>query len=248
MQEQEILDVAESVFKSGITTVFLQGGQDPQMDEILEKVIPEIKRRFDGNILLCVGERKSELYRKWRSLGADSYIMKFESSSPEVYFEATNSDLSRRLECINDIKQAGFKIGVGNIIGLPGQTLESIAEDILLALRIDPDFISSAPFIPNQGTPFIQFQTGDLDLTLNWMAICRILFENCLIPSVSALEKIRKGGQVMGLNAGANVVTINFTPQHYREKYTIYNKQRFVVSLDHALETANLAGLRPILK
>lgn len=248
MTADEILDLAEGVAESGITTLFLQSGQDPKMDPVLEEVIPEIRKRFNQSILLCVGERKLDIYQKFRSLGADSYILKYETSDPELFSKITQSDYYHRLECIYELKKAGFKVGVGNIIGLPNQTLESITNDMLLALQIKPEFVSSAPFIPNQGTPLMDIPYGDFDLTLNWIALSRILLKTCLIPTVSALEKIRKDGQLMGLNAGANIITINFTPPHYREKYNIYNKKRFVVSLDHALSTAERAGLRPILK
>ena len=137
-----------------------------------------------------------------------------------------------------------MKLGTGNIIGLPGQTLDTLVEDILLAREMQPDFVSSSPFIPNENTPLEHLGMGDLQLTLNSIAICRLLFPNALIPAVSALEKICKGGQMMGLKAGANVLTINFTPKDFRDKYAIYSKERFVVSLDHARATISGAGLR----
>jgi len=141
------------------------------------------------------------------------------------------------------IRDAGMKIGTGNIIGLPDQSIESLLSDIRLALAFKPNFVSAAPFIPNPGTPFQEQPLGDLDLTLNTMAILRIGLKNVLIPSVSALEYVRPGGQLMGLNAGANVMTINFTPQSYRERYRIYAQDRFIVTLNHAVETVKSAGL-----
>jgi biotin synthase len=248
MSSDEILEVAEYIAQSGITTLFLQGGQDPKMDIVIENVIPKIKDRFNGNIILCVGEKSVDTYRKFYSLGADSYILKFETSDSSLYEHIVMSDHKKRLDCINQLSHIGYKIGVGNIIGLPNQTLDSIVEDIFLALKIKPEFVSAAPFIPNQSTPLAHIPFGDLNLTLNWMALCRILLKNCLIPSVSALEKIHINGQCMGLNAGANVMTINFTPLYYRNKYNIYSKQRFVVSFDHAMATAASANLDIILK
>jgi biotin synthase len=247
MSLEEILVAAERIVKTGITVVFLQGGQDPKMDPVVAQAIVEIKKRYHCSVILCLGERHPETYQMFYSAGADAYILKFETSDPLLYRAITNANPKKRLQCIEQLRDIGFKIGVGNIIGLPDQTLDSFCEDMLLSMRLNPDFVSCAPFIPNEGVPLEHMPYGDLNTTLNWMAICRIFLKTCLIPSVSALEKIQKGAQLTGLNAGANVMTINFTPNKYRKKYSIYSKQRFVVSIDHALETANSAGLDVIL-
>lgn len=241
---EEILGIAEEIANANIPVAFFQSGQDPQCDTILEEVIPEVKKRFNLHVLLCLGERPKQVYEKFAQLGADSYILKFETSDPERYQEIAHTPLARRIQCIRWLQEAGFKVGTGNIVGLPKQTLDSLAEDIRLTLDLKPDFASSSPFIPNQDTPLEHLPYGSLNLTLNTMAIYRIALKNCLVPTVSALEKIQKGGQLMGLNAGANVLTINFTPKGFRQKYAIYSKQRFVVSLEHALETIKQAGLR----
>lgn len=243
LSSEEILDIAHQIKQAKIPILFLQSGQDPQNDSILEEVIPEIKK-LNLNVLLCLGERSKETYLKFAELGADSYILKFETSNAELYREIAYTSLTRRIECLHWLKEAGFKIGTGNIVGLPNQTLESLAEDILLAWQIQPDFVSSSPFIANQNTPLEHLTQGDLNLTLNTMAIYRIAFPDALIPSVSALEKIQQGGQLMGLNAGANVLTINFSPDQYRQKYAIYSKKRFIVSRQHALQTIKQANLR----
>jgi biotin synthase len=243
----EILDVAESIVKTGISVVFLQGGQDPKMDPVVAKAIAEIKKRYHCSVILCLGEKDPATYQMFYSAGADAYILKFETSDPLLYRTVIHANPEKRLQCIKQLRENGYKVGVGNIIGLPDQTTDSLGEDILLSMKIDPDFVSCAPFISNQGVPFENMPYGDLNTALNWMAICRILLKKCLIPSVSALEKIQKGAQLKGLNAGANVMTINFTPPQYRKKYSIYSKERFVVSIDHALETAKRAGLSVIL-
>ena len=137
-----------------------------------------------------------------------------------------------------------MKLGTGNIVGLPGQTLDHLVDDIEFACELGPDFVSSAPFIPNENTPFQDGGFGDVNLTVNTMAIWRIMLGDPLIPTVSALEKIQRGGQLMGLNAGANVITINFTPETWRKKYGIYSKERFVVSANHAFDLIERAGLR----
>jgi biotin synthase len=242
MSGEEILAIATEIRKANISIAFLQSGQDRQCDDTIAEVIPEIKK-MGLHVLLCLGERPREVYDRFAELGADSYILKFETSDPKIYRDIAHTPLSRRLECLRWLQEAGYRVGTGNIVGLPNQTFDTLAEDILLALKIRPDFVSASPFIPNGNTPLEELAYGDLDLTLNTLAIYRILLPTARIPTVSALEKIQKGGQLMGLNAGANIMTINFTPPRRRDLYTIYSDKRFVVSLDHAINTIERAGL-----
>jgi biotin synthase len=246
LSADQVLAVVGQIKRHGITTAFLQAGEDPHCDPLLEEVIPAIKQGLGMNVLLCVGQRPREKYRRFAELGADSFILKFESSDPDLYRRVSHFPLGPRVQCLHWIREAGLKLGTGNIVGLPGQTLDNIADDILFGLALRPDFVSCAPFIPNEGTPFEGTPNGDLNVTLNTMAIWRILLGDALIPAVSALEKLRPGGQLLGLNAGANVITINFTPKRWRDRYAIYSRERFVVSLGHARETIDRAGLRVV--
>jgi biotin synthase len=241
---EQILAIIAEMQHFPISTTFFQAGQDPHIDALLEEVIPVIKNDLGMNVLLCLGERPRQVYQRYAELGADSYILKFEVSDSQLYRDVIHAEPERRFRCLGWIKEAGMKLGTGNIVGLPGQTLEHLVDDIEFAYELGPDFVSSAPFIPNENTPFENAPYGDLNLTLNTMAIWRIMLGNPLIPTVSALEKIQVGGQLMGLNAGANVVTINFTPEYWREKYGIYSRERFVVSSDHAFDLIERAGLR----
>jgi biotin synthase len=236
--------IARSITEVGITTIFLQGGQDPHCDPILDEVIPAITNDLGAEVLLNVGERSKETYERFGQLGATSFILKFETSDAAGYEDVAHEPLDKRLQCMKWIRDAGMKIGTGNIIGLPNQSIESLVSDIQLSLEFKPDFVSAAPFIPNQGTPLQDHLLGDINLTLNTIAILRIGLKDALIPSVSALEYIRTGGQLMGLNAGANVLTINFTPHLYRAYYNIYARDRFIVTLHHAINTATTAGLK----
>ena len=244
----EILDIAAQMHRLGIGTLFLQAGQDPECDAILQEVIPTAKRQFGLHILLCLGEYPRATYERWRALGADSYILKFETSEPAGYRRIAYTPLTRRLQCIRWLQELGFHVGTGNIVGLPGQTLNTLVQDVLLTQEIQPDFASSSPFIANENTPFSEQESGSLRRTLNMMAIFRMLLPQALIPTVSALEKLEPGGQLAGLNAGANVITINFTPPQCRQKYVIYSQRRFVVSLDHAKTIIHQAGMtvRPV--
>jgi biotin synthase len=243
---EQILEVVAEIKRHNLNIAFLQGGQDPRCDEILEEVIPVIKREMGLPVLLCLGERPKRVYERFVELGADSYILKIEASDPDLYRQTIHAPIESRLQCTRWIQESGMKLGTGNITGLPGQTLDHLVGDIFFAAGLKPDFVSSAPFIPNEDTPFEEIGFGPLGMTLNTMAIWRIMLGDPLIPTVSPLEKIQRGGQLMGLNAGANVMTINFTPTEWREKYAIYSRERFVVTLDHAYETIERAGLRPV--
>jgi biotin synthase len=241
---EEILTIVAEIKRHNLSIAFLQGGQDPHCDEILEEVIPAIRREFDLPVLLCLGERPKHVYQRFLELGADSYILKFEASDPKLYRDVIHAPIERRQECTRYLQEVGLKLGTGNIVGLPGQTLDHIVQDIQFGVSLKPAFVSSAPFIPNEDTPFSESDYGNINRTLNTMAIWRIMLGTPLIPTVSPLEKIQAGGQLAGLNAGANVMTINFTPPQWREKYAIYSKGRFVVSIDHAYKTIEKAGLR----
>ncbi len=246
---ETIMAVARSIKETGITTVFLQGGQDPRIDSILEEVIPPIANDLGVEVLLNVGERSKETYERFVQLGAESFILKYETSDAAGYEYIIHEPLHKRIQCLKWIREAGMKIGTGNIIGLPQQSIENLVSDIQLAFKFKPDFVSAAPFIPNQATPLKDHPFGDINLTLNTMAILRIGLKDPLIPAVSALEYIHTGGQIMGLNAGANVLTINFTPQSYRENYNIYKvKGRFIVTINHVINTAKMAGLKVRIK
>ena len=238
--------IAKQIKEAGIQTLFIQSGEDPNIDKIVEEVLPKIKKELKiNNIILCLGNRSKKQYKKFKQSGANAYILKFETSDSKLFQKIRHEPLKQRLQCLKWLKKLGFEIGTGNIIGVPGQTIESIAEDILLAKKLNTDFVSAAPFISNENTPFENMPCVDFNLTLNTIAILRILLKDVLIPTVSALEKIKKGGQLFGFNAGANVITVNFTPPRYRKKYLIYSKSRFIVSLNHALKTIKLANLKP---
>jgi biotin synthase len=244
MDVETIMDVATQIVNSGIRIVFLQAGQDPHCDALLDEVIPRIVNELGAQVLLCVGEREEETYRHFHELGAKSFILKYETSNPERHEQITHANLSKRMQCMQWIKNAGMKLGTGNITGIPQQSIDDIISDIRLAFSIQPDFVSTAPFIPNAGTPFQDCNFGDINLTLNTMAILRVGLKDALIPTVSALESLQTDGQLMGLNAGANVMTINFTPEKFRKNYKIYSKNRYIVKLEHALKTAQRAGLQ----
>lgn len=245
MTSDQILEAAASIRGSGIGVVFLQGGEIPATTQLAGRVIPELKKYFHGNveIILCLGNKTRSDFAFLKNQGAHGYILKHETCDPQLFMTLRQTTLADRLACMKDLMDLGYHVGTGNIIGLPGQSPSSIAEDILLAVEYGTHMVSCAPFICAPDTPLASQPSGDIDLTLNTMALMRILNPMALIPAVSALEKIRPGGQVDGFNAGANVITVNFTPAREKLKYEIYGKNRFSVSLKHAQLTLEAAGL-----
>ena len=238
LSEDEIMLATERVINSGINTVFLQSGEFSENNDLIERIIKQIYQSFKCDIILCAGNKERDLLKKYKELGCYGYILKYETINPDIYESATGKIYSERLSCIQDIKKSGLKLGTGNIVGLPNQTIDDIVDDVIKSFELLPDFISVSPFVPSSGTPYENIPKGNIDITLNLMAIWRIAFPQIWIPTVSALELLRSGGQVEGLKAGANVITINFTPSKKREQYFIYDKKRFVVNLDHAKKTA----------
>lgn len=243
LQPEVVVEVALAMERAGVSVIMLQSGQHPVYEALLETVIPVIRRETGVSLLLCVGEKRPDVYRRYRELGADSYILKFETSDLALYRQRAGTRLTRRLESLEHARAAGLRVGTGNIVGLPGQTPEALVRDVRLGVALRPDFVSSSPFVPNPGTPLEACPPGSVDVTLNTLALFRILLRRPLIPTVSALESLRPGGQLAGLRAGANVMTVNFTPCENRSLFRIYSDRRFVVSLEHALRTIERAGL-----
>lgn len=245
MTAEQIVAAAEAIRQAGIGVVFLQGGETPETTEPVCKAIPEIKKLFGGSvsILLCLGEKTPHDLARFKSCGADGYILKHETSDPVLFRSLRNRNLRDRLACLRDLLALGYEVGTGNIVGLPGQSIESIARDVLLSKQIGAHMTSCSPFIPARNTPLEGLKAGDADLALNTMALMRIVNPKALIPSVSALEKLMTGGQVTGFNAGANVITANFTPDREKSAYRIYGDERFCVSRNHAFKTLERAGL-----
>jgi len=245
LSEAQILETAARIKESGINIVFLQAGEVKKTTQIVGNVLPKIRTMFGGvvELLLCLGNKSEEEYIFLRNQGATSYILKHETSDPELNEKVRHSSFVNRIEGLRTLVRTGYKVGTGAIVGLPGQTIESIADDLLLARDIGAHLVSASPFIPAPDTPLAHNPPGDLNITLNFIALARLLNPRWLIPSVSALETRRSGGQSAGLAAGANVLTVNFTPVNERGNYLIYGKDRYIVRNDHVNEIVAKSGM-----
>lgn len=245
LTEDVIVERAQAIIEAGIRVVLLQGGETPTVLPAVEGAVRRLVARHGGKleIILNLGNFSKDQYARLRDAGARSYILKHETSDRALFETLRQESLADRLACLGVLKSLGFKIGTGLISSLPGQSLDSIADDIRLAGEIGVDMCSVSPFVPAPYTPMEHRPGGDVDLALNAIACLRLLYPTILIPSVSALERNSPGGQQRGLDAGANVLTINFTDLEHQQKYLIYGKDRFVVTADHVRSIVANAGL-----
>jgi biotin synthase len=231
LSHDQIMTAMEAIAAAGIKTVVLQSGEDEGLDpDWLKAVIERIKSDFDMAITLSVGERTLEEYKLWRQAGADRYLLKIETSDAALY-RSLHPDMSfeNRIECLKNLKAAGYQTGSGNIVGLKGQTVGILARDILFFNEKEFDMIGIGPFIPHHSTPLRDEPTGSLDLTLKVIAVTRIVVKNAHMPASTAVGSIgTDDARLLALGAGANVIMPNFTPQPYRKFYEIYPGKRCV--------------------
>lgn len=230
MPVEEIVAQCRRTEALGFRTVVLQSGEDPFYDrETIADLVRRVKAETGLAVTLAVGERDEDDYRAWFAAGADRYLLKHETSDRGLY-ERLDPGLSheRRIECLRALKHIGFQTGSGIMVGLPGQTLESVAGDILLFRDLDIDMIGCGPFIPHPATPLATAPAGSEELTYRVVALARIVTRDTHIPATTALAVTAgDAGRASALCRGANVVMPNITPQPWRGAYEIYpNKGR----------------------
>jgi len=223
LSPEEIIQLASDAYHNGFKTVVLQGGEDPHYTlDILTKIVREIKKN-DIAVTLSIGELPFESYKTLKQTGADRYLLRIETTDKDLYHKL-DPDMSweQRAECLREIKQCGFELGSGCLVGLPGQTVESLADDILFFKEIQADMIGIGPFIPNPDTPLGDCPGGDFWSAVRVMAVTRLLMPHLNIPATSAMESLQPDGRVIALQAGANVVMPNVTTGEYRRLYALY--------------------------
>jgi biotin synthase len=225
MNKDEIIETAKQINDAGIKTIVLQSGEDFWYDEeFISDLISSIKYHLDVAITLSLGERKFNEYISWRKAGADRYLLKHETANPKIYSKLHQKQkLFERIDQILLLKGIGYQIGSGNIIGLPNQKLEDIADDLILCEKLECDMASFSPFIPALDTPFRNIEKASLELTLKTISLARIVLKDAHIPATTALGVLDETGRIKGLQAGANVIMPNYTPHPYKENYKIYD-------------------------
>ncbi|PKN08157.1 MAG: [FeFe] hydrogenase H-cluster radical SAM maturase HydE [Deltaproteobacteria bacterium HGW-Deltaproteobacteria-7] len=224
MSEDEIIATAKKIKQTGVPTVVLQSGEDSfYSQDIVCRLIERIRKETDLIITLSIGERALNDYKAFQQAGANRYLLKHETASRELYkYLRPGSDWENRLQCLRSLKHLGFETGTGNMVGLPGQTPEILADDLLVMKLLDADMLGIGPFIAHPGTPLAGLENDDLEITLRVLAVARLLTRNTNIPATTALATLHPQGRLQALQAGANVVMPDFTPEIYKSRYDIY--------------------------
>ena len=229
LSEKEILECCEIGYDLGYRTFVLQGGDDPWYgDEKILKLITKIRTRYeDCAITLSFGERTAESYRAYFEAGANRYLLRHETANESHYYQLhpQTMDLQKRKDCLWSLKEIGYEVGSGFLVGSPYQTTECLIEDLRFLQQLRPGMIGIGPFIAHHATPFRDFANGQLRLTLRMLTILRLMFPNALIPSTTALGTIDPSGREYGLRCGANVVMPNLSPVAVRKKYELYDNK-----------------------
>jgi biotin synthase len=230
LDHDEILKSIDLITSCNIKTVVLQSGEDNELDaEWLAELVRKIRSSCDIAVTLSVGEYSKADYKLWKEAGADRYLLKIETTDEKLYSGLhPGMSFENRLQCLKDLKDLGYQVGSGIIVGLPDQTAESLARDILFFQDQDLDMIGIGPFIPHERTPLAKSSRGELMLTLKALALTRIVTRNSHLPATTALGSLGDDHRIEALEAGANILMPNFTPAPYRKLYEIYPGKRCV--------------------
>jgi biotin synthase len=223
LEPQKIINLAKKATEYGYKTIVLQSGEDLYYTiDKMSKIISEIKK-FNIVVTLSIGEKKFEEYKAYREAGADRYLLRIETTD-EVLYDKLNPGMSlkNRMRCLEDIKRLYYEVGSGIMVGLPGQTIESIAEDIVYLKSIPVDMAGIGPFIYHPDTPIEKTKSNYFELTLKVIAILRLLMPDINIPATTAMDVLNPNGRLIALQCGANVVMPNATETVYRKHYEIY--------------------------
>ena len=229
LTKDEILECCKGGYDLGFRTFVLQGGEDGHYtDALLCEIIGEIKRLYkDCAVTLSLGERSEESYRRLFDAGADRYLLRHETASEEHYAMLHPESLSfeRRMECLYNLKEIGYQVGCGFMVGSPYQTAEYLAEDLKFIEEFSPHMCGIGPFITHKDTPFKDEKNGSAELTLFLLSLIRLIKPTILLPATTALGTLLEDGRERGILSGANVVMPNLSPLSVRKKYMLYDNK-----------------------
>ncbi|MDO5133428.1 MAG: [FeFe] hydrogenase H-cluster radical SAM maturase HydE [Eubacteriales bacterium] len=246
LTEEEILDCCDKGYLLGFRTFVLQGGEDPFFtDEKICGIVSRIRARHpDCAVTLSIGERPRESYEAFFAAGAERYLLRHETIRPEHYrkLHPRNLTIENRVRCLRDLREIGFQVGCGMMVGSPFQTVEEVLDDLYFMREFRPHMIGIGPFIPHADTPFHDRPAGTLEETLHLLAIIRLMHPRVLLPATTALGTIHPLGREMGIQAGANVVMPNLSPAGVRDKYMLYDGK--ICTGDEAAECRRCMELR----
>ena len=226
---EQILECTDTGYELGFRTFVLQGGEDGYYtDERLEEIIKAIKEKHpDCALTLSLGERSRKSYELFYQAGADRYLLRHETADAGHYQRLHPEEMSyeHRMNCLKELKAIGYQVGCGFMVGSPGQTEETLAEDMLFIQGFQPHMVGIGPFVPHHETPFGREPGGTVEDTLYLLSLIRILEPTVLLPATTALGTIDPRGREKGILAGANVVMPNLSPTNVRKKYDLYDNK-----------------------
>ena len=241
LSKEEILDIAKKGVDEGFKTIVLQSGEDDYFNtNLMCEIISEIKN-LGVALTLSIGEKSFDDYKAFKDAGADRYLLRIETTDRNLYKKMhPYADFDNRMRCLYDLKKLGYDTGTGCLVGLPEQTIESLADDILFFKDLDADMIGIGPFIPHPETPLKDAHCGNLDLAIKVMAVTRILLKDINIPATTAMESLRADGRLLALQSGANVVMPNLTDDFHKKMYEIYPNKVSATRQDLALKLKSI--------
>ena len=223
MSEEELILTAQKAAELGFKTIVMQSGEDLHFNKDRMCRIIEAVKKFDVAITLSIGERTFEEYKAFYDAGADRYLMRIETTDKDLYHKLDPlMSWQHRYECLLMIKEIGYELGSGIMVGLPGQSIDSIADDLLFLQNLEIDMAGIGPFIAHPQTPLKDCGGGELDLALRTMAVMRLMMPDINIPATTAMESLHPQGRIIALKSGANVVMPNVTEGEYRRLYELY--------------------------
>ena len=226
----QILSCCETGFALGYRSFVLQGGEDAYFDDDrMVALVSSIRAAFpECAITLSIGERSRSSYRKLFDAGADRYLLRHETADCAHFTKLHTAEqtLASRLSALKDLREIGYQVGAGFMVGSPFQTTANLATDLLFLYDFQPHMIGIGPFIPHHETPFAAFAPGSVERTLDMIALVRLLVPRALLPSTTALASSAESGRELGLEAGANVVMPNLSPPDVRSHYAIYDNKK----------------------
>ncbi|HVN71020.1 MAG TPA: [FeFe] hydrogenase H-cluster radical SAM maturase HydE [Desulfomonilia bacterium] len=237
MEDDEIFGLAKSIEQRGCGTVVLQSGEDPHYTrDHMCRIISRIREGTSLTVTLSLGQRPYEDYKAFRQAGAERYLLRHETADPELFAQlCPGRKLDDRIECLRWLRELDYEVGMGCMVGLPGQSIEDLADDVLLIREMDADMIGIGPFIPHEHTPLKAEPAGDATLVLKLLAVIRLVTKDTNIPSTTALGVLDASSRKKAFEAGANIFMPVFTPQDYAERYDLYPGKGDVKKADGAI-------------
>ena len=229
LTDGDILACCRQGYEAGFRTFVMQGGEDPRFSrERVADLLRSIKAEYpDCAVTLSLGEMDRETYQEWFDAGADRYLLRHETANADLYrsLHPEPLTLKNRMRCLRDLKELGYQVGCGFMVGSPGQTPEMILEDLRFMEEFRPHMVGIGPFIPHHETIFRDQPAGSPELTLRLLSITRLMLPNVLLPATTALGTVLGDGRQQGMLHGCNVVMPNLSPPNVREKYTLYDNK-----------------------